>query len=146
MFWTQKEIVLPEFSYGIHPITDHISRELPELSRVSVGLLHLFILHTSAGLTINENADPDVPQDLNRVSQTLFPEDFPYRHTLEGRDDMPAHLASSLFGCSLTLPGSRGHLRLGTWQGIFLVEGRYHGGCRHVVLTLHGQESPNHVS
>ncbi|MDO4558931.1 MAG: secondary thiamine-phosphate synthase enzyme YjbQ [Planctomycetia bacterium] len=141
MIWLQRELVLPEHSHGIHAITSYVVNALPELRQVSVGLLNVFIRHTSAGLTINENADPDVPQDLTAVSKTLFPEDFPYRHTLEGRDDMPAHLASSIFGSSLTIPVGDGRLQLGVWQGLFLVEARYHGGRRHLVLTLSGRKT-----
>jgi secondary thiamine-phosphate synthase enzyme len=104
-----------------------------------VGLLHIFIQHTSASLMINENADPDVPGDLLRVLETLAPEDFPYQHTLEGPDDMPAHVKSALLGSSLSIPVSDGKLCLGTWQGIYLCEHRNRGGSRKLMLTLNGE-------
>lgn len=112
---------------------------LPELREVRIGLLHLFIQHTSASLSINENADPDVPADLERSLSAIAPEDFPYRHTLEGPDDMPAHVKASLLGCSLTIPIRDGRLCLGTWQGIYLCEHRQQGGRRRIVATLWGE-------
>jgi secondary thiamine-phosphate synthase enzyme len=112
---------------------------LPELAAIKVGLLHVFIQHTSASLTINENADPDVPVDLQRVLDTLAPENFPYRHTIEGPDDMPGHVKSSLTDASLSIPIRDGHLRLGTWQGLFLFEHRRRGGRRRLVLTVQGE-------
>ena len=141
MLWIQRELVLPEFSRGIHPITSHVTAAIPELRQVTAGLLHVFIHHTSAALTINESADSDVPRDLAAVTATLWPEHFPYRHTIEGRDDMPAHIAASMFGCDLTIPVGDGSLKLGVWQGIFLVEARIHGGRRHIILTLSGTEA-----
>jgi len=105
-----------------------------------VGLLHVFLQHTSASLTINENADPDVRIDLESSLNDIAPEDFPYEHTLEGRDDMPAHVKSSLFGNSLTIPVGNGNLQLGTWQGVCLCEHRDQGGPRRLVITLEGEE------
>lgn len=109
------------------------------MAKIKTGLLHIFIKHTSASLTINENADPDVLVDLDRVMDTLATEDFPYYHREEGPDDMPAHVKASLFGSSLTIPIREGRLLLGTWQGICLCEHRRHGGGRRVVLTIQGE-------
>ena len=106
---------------------------------MEIGLLNVFIQHTSASLTINENADPDVPADLEASFSSLVPEDFPYRHTSEGSDDMPAHVKASLLGSSVTIPVADGSLGLGTWQGIYLCEHRRHGGRRRLVLTLWGE-------
>jgi len=133
---TQKEITLPAYNKGLH-IIDHIIEEaignFPEK-----GLLHIFIKHTSAGLTINENADPDVRADLMKLLERMAPEDAPfYKHTMEGPDDMPAHFKSSVFGPSLTVPVSNHRLNLGTWQSIYLCEFRNHGGPRKLVLTLY---------
>jgi secondary thiamine-phosphate synthase enzyme len=140
MVWYQCELELPQVSPGFHPITRQVVAALPELRRVKIGLLHVFICHTSASLSINENADPDVPADLDRVLSHIVPESFPYEHTLEGPDDMPAHVKSSLLGCSLTVPVRDGKLRLGTWQGIYLCEHRRRGGQRRLILTVHGEE------
>lgn len=137
--WLQREILLPPFPRGCHPITREVIDALPELAAIKVGLLHVFIQHTSASLTINENADPDVPVDLQRVLDTLAPENFPYRHTIEGPDDMPGHVKSSLTDASLSIPIRDGHLRLGTWQGLFLFEHRRRGGRRRLVLTVQGE-------
>jgi secondary thiamine-phosphate synthase enzyme len=112
---------------------------LPEIAEFRVGLLHIFIQHTSASLTINENADPDVPFDLERSFDDLAPEDFPYRHTCEGPDDMPAHVKASLLSSSVWVPVGDGRLALGTWQGVYLCEHREQGGARNLVLTLHGE-------
>jgi secondary thiamine-phosphate synthase enzyme len=112
---------------------------LPELANFDVGLLHVFLQHTSASLTINENADPDVPADLETSFSEIAPEDFPYRHTIEGPDDMPAHVKASVLGTSLMVPIARGELSLGTWQGLYLCEHREHGGRRKLVLTLWGE-------
>jgi secondary thiamine-phosphate synthase enzyme len=138
--WIQREIQLPSFPKGCHPISQHILKALPELAKISIGLLHIFIKHTSASLTINENADPDVLVDLDRVLDTLATEDFPYRHREEGPDDMPAHVKASLFGCSLSVPIHDGRLSLGTWQGICLCEHRRHAAGRRIVLTIQGEE------
>ena len=112
---------------------------LPELAQVRVGLLHLFIQHTSAGLALNENADPDVRRDFALAFDRLVPEDWPYRHTVEGPDDMPAHVKAALVGSSLSLPVKDGKLQLGTWQGIYLCEFRNDGGARRLVATIMGE-------
>ena len=138
MPWIQKQIALPSFSRGFHIVTRHILDELPELSQIKVGMLHVFIKHTSASLTINENADPDVPRDMESSMNAIAPEDFPYLHTCEGPDDMPAHVKASMMGSSVTVPISDGRLNLGTWQGIYLCEHRNHGGSRKLVLTIQG--------
>ena len=138
--WLQREIELPALGRGFHLITTHIRQALPELKRVQVGLLHVFLRHTSASLSINENADPDVPRDLERTLNALVPEEFPYHHTVEGPDDMPAHVKCSLMGCELTVPVRQGELCLGTWQGIYLCEHRNRATPRRLVLTLQGQE------
>jgi secondary thiamine-phosphate synthase enzyme len=139
MRWFQHEIQLPAFVRGIHPITEAVLESLPELPQVKVGLLHVFLQHTSASLTINENADPDVLVDLHRTLDALAPEDFPYQHTVEGEDDMPAHVKASLLGCSLTIPIRDGRLCLGVWQGVCLCEHRRRGGRRRLVLTVQGE-------
>ena len=139
MSWLQREIQLAPFPRGCHLITRQILDALPELAEVKIGLLHVFIQHTSASLSINENADPNVPADLDRVLNAVVPEDFPYRHTCEGPDDMPAHAKSSLLGSSLTVPVRDGRLRLGTWQGIYLCEHRRHTSRRRLVLTVEGE-------
>lgn len=139
--WLQKEISLPARPRGFHLITDEVVRELPALRECRVGLLHVLLKHTSAALTLNENADPTVRQDFERYFNQTVPECAPYyRHVDEGPDDMPAHLKSSLLGVSLTVPVTNGRLNLGTWQGIYLCEHRNHGGPRHLVLTLHGDD------
>ena len=139
MFWHQCNLTLPAFSRGFHLVTDLVEQAIPELKQVDLGLLPLFIQHTSASITINENADPDVPTDLESSLSAIAPEDFPYTHTMEGPDDMPAHVKSSLLGCSLTIPIQQGHLTLGTWQGIYLCEHRNRAAGRHLILTLTGQ-------
>jgi secondary thiamine-phosphate synthase enzyme len=136
--WTQHTLALTARPAGFHLITREVVSALPELRDLETGLLHVFLLHTSASLTINENADPDVPADLDDAFTRLAPEDAPYRHTCEGPDDMPAHVKSCLLGCSLTVPVAQGRLVLGTWQGIYLCEHRTHAGSRKVVLTLQG--------
>ena len=141
MSWVQRQVTLRARGRGFHLITGEITAALPELQRCSVGLLHIFIRHTSASLTINENADPDVQVDLEMAINAIAPEDLPYVHTIEGPDDMPAHVKASLMGCSVTVPVSDGRLALGTWQGIYLCEHRNRAGPRHVVLTLQGEMS-----
>ena len=138
MPWFQREISLPRQPRGFHLITDDVLAALPELEQIRAGLLHVFIQHTSASLSINENADPDVPADLESSFNAIAPEDFPYRHTCEGPDDMPAHVKASLLGSSLTIPIREGQLALGTWQGIYLCEHRNRASRRTLVLTLHG--------
>lgn len=120
-------------------VTDEILAQFPELREVKVGMLHVFIQHTSASLTVNENADPTVRKDFESYFNRTVKEDEPYyTHTLEGSDDLPAHIKSSLLGSSVTLPVSDGRLNVGTWQGIYLCEHRNHGGARRLVLTLQG--------
>ncbi len=138
--WLQKELRLPPKVRGFHLITEEIIRELPELKNFSIGMINLFILHTSASITINENADPAVRQDFESYFNRAVKEDEPYyRHSDEGSDDLPAHIKSSLLGASLNIPVSNGRLRLGTWQGIYLCEHRNNAGGRRVVATLHGE-------
>ena len=134
----QVEFRLKPQPRGCHLITHEILGHLPALPQV--GLLNLFIKHTSAGLCINENADPDVQIDLAHILDHIVPERQPYfQHTFEGDDDMPAHAKSALTGNSLTIPISRGKLNLGTWQGVYLCEFRNHGGARHIVATIMGE-------
>jgi secondary thiamine-phosphate synthase enzyme len=138
--WFQKKIRLPALTPGFHLITDLLVSELPELERLSVGLAHFFLLHTSASLSLNENADPTVRHDFREYLNRLAPENQPYfRHTSEGPDDMPAHLKAGLLGTSLTIPITDGALALGTWQGIWLGEHRTHGGRRWVLVTVQGE-------
>lgn len=136
----QKEIKLKARSRGFHIITGELESQLPELREVKVGLANFFIQHTSASLTINENVSPDVRSDMESHFNKMVPENAPYYdHTLEGSDDMPAHIKSSLLGPSLTVPITKGHLNLGTWQGIYLCEHRNHGGSRRIVVTIYGE-------
>jgi secondary thiamine-phosphate synthase enzyme len=125
---------------GCHLITKRVVQAMPEIAAFEVGLLHVFVQHTSASLTLNENADPDVRVDLETAFSALAPEDFPYEHTIEGRDDMPAHVKASLMGSCVTVPVRDGRLALGTWQGIYFCEHRNHGGRRRLVLTLQGRQ------
>jgi len=134
----QKTVTLPAKPRGFHLVTHEIVEALPELSDFEAGLCHLFLLHTSASLTLNENADPSVRRDFDRFVEALVPRDFPYTHTLEGSDDMPAHIKSSLFGQSLTIPVHGGRLVLGTWQGIYLNEHRDFGTSRKIYVTIMG--------
>lgn len=138
MPWTQKSLSLPAFRRGFHLITDQVLAAIPEVRTTKVGLLHVFIQHTSASLTINENADRDVRHDLESIFSTIAPENFPYDHTMEGPDDMPAHVKAALLGSSVSVPVKDGRLNLGTWQGIYLCEHRNAGGSRSLVLTLMG--------
>ena len=139
MAWFQEAFELPAKRRGFHLVTADILAKLPQLEGVRVGLLHLFLQHTSASLSINENADSDVPLDLETSFSSLAPEDFPYRHTCEGPDDMPAHVKASLLGASLSIPIREGRLALGTWQGNYLCEHRNHGGRRRLVATIWGE-------
>jgi secondary thiamine-phosphate synthase enzyme len=140
MYWSQKIITLKPRSRGFHVVTREIVEQLPSMREIEIGFLHLFIQHTSASLTINENVSPAVRGDLERHLNEIIPEDAPhYEHTLEGSDDMPAHIKASLLGSGLLIPVGRGKLLLGTWQGIYLGEHRDYGGARHVVVTLFGQ-------
>ncbi|TGX98773.1 secondary thiamine-phosphate synthase enzyme YjbQ [Bacteroides acidifaciens] len=136
--WKQVEFELQSRRRGFHLITGEILRNLPPLPKV--GLLHLFIKHTSAGLSINENADPDVRVDMESIFNHLIKEREPYyQHTLEGDDDMPAHAKSSIIGTTVTVPITNGKLNLGTWQGIYLCEFRDYGGNRRIVATISGE-------
>jgi secondary thiamine-phosphate synthase enzyme len=139
MKWIQKQVSLPAKPRGCHLVTREVCEQFPELAQFRVGILHVFIRHTSASLTINENADSDVRRDLESSLNALAPEDFPYVHTIEGPDDMPAHVKASLLGASVTIPIADGKLLLGTWQGIYLCEHRNRGGSRSLVLTAWGE-------
>ena len=138
--WKQQELALAPRSRGFHLITGDVVDGLPWLREVTTGLLHLQLLHTSASLTLNENADPDVRHDMDAFLRERIPGDLPYfRHTLEGPDDMPAHVCASLLGTQLTLAVRDGGLALGSWQGLWLGEHRDHGGTRRLIATLHGE-------
>jgi secondary thiamine-phosphate synthase enzyme len=138
--WYQKEFLLSAKQRGFHLITAEILTAIPEIRNLKCGLLHLFIQHTSASLTINENADPTVRKDLESHFNHFVPENAPYyRHDYEGDDDMPAHIKCSLLGASLSIPITGGKLNLGIWQGIYLCEHRNNGGSRKIVATLNGQ-------
>jgi secondary thiamine-phosphate synthase enzyme len=138
--WFQREITLRPRPRGFHLVTDEIASAVPELRELRIGLAHLFIRHTSASLTLNENASTDVRRDFDAWFDAAVPEDAPYwTHTVEGPDDMPAHIKASLLGPSLSLPVREGRLALGTWQGVYLCEHRARGGPRLLVVTLHGE-------
>ena len=138
--WIQKEILLQPRPRGFHLITDEVIKNIPELIDISIGSLSIFIKHTSASLTINEDADPTVRIDFESYFNEAVPENAPYyRHTIEGSDDMPAHLKSSILGSSITVPISDGKLNLGTWQGIYLCEHRNKKPTRKIVITINGQ-------
>ncbi|ROT98770.1 YjbQ family protein [Marinobacter sp. R17] len=140
MGWHQTTITLDPKPRGFHLVTRDVLAQLPALPDCRIGLLHLFIQHTSASLAVNENADPDVRGDLERHFNVMVPENAPhYEHTMEGPDDMPAHIKNVLIGPSLTLPVRDGRPVLGTWQGIYLCEHRDHGGARRIVATLQGE-------
>ncbi|WP_272665432.1 MULTISPECIES: secondary thiamine-phosphate synthase enzyme YjbQ [unclassified Providencia] len=140
--WWQKEIQLSAKARGFHLVTEEILKQLPKLSLINVGLANIFIQHTSASLTINENADYTVREDFESFFNQAVPENEPYyKHDYEGSDDMPAHLKSSLLGASLTIPITKGRLNLGTWQGIYLCEHRNYGGKRRLIITLQGEPS-----
>ena len=139
MAWFQTEVRLAPRRRGFHLVTAEVEAALRGMPRFSVGLLHVFIRHTSASLSINENADPDVPRDMEAAMNAIAPESFPYTHTSEGPDDMPAHVKASLLGSSVTVPIGAGRLLLGTWQGIYLCEHRDRGGPRSLVLTAQGE-------
>ena len=139
--WIQKEFSLKSRQRGFHLVTEEVLKQLPEIRQFKVGLLHLLLQHTSASLTINENADPDVRHDMEEYISRTVPENAHYyQHLLEGSDDMPAHIKSSLFGVSLQLPITSGDINLGTWQGIYLGEHRNRGGARTVVATINGEQ------
>jgi len=136
----QKEIILKPYPRGFHLVTNELTSSIPELSGITQGLLQIFMKHTSASLTINENADPTVRSDFERHFNQMIPEEAPYfEHTYEGPDDMPAHIKNSILGSSVLIPITNGKLNLGTWQGIYLCEHRDHGGSRKLVLTAWGE-------
>ena len=138
--WAQHEVVLEPRPRGFHLVTDEVVRGVPELSSVTVGLCHVWIKHTSAALTVNENADPSVRSDFRTWFDRAVPDDAEYfEHTAEGPDDMTSHIKASLLGPSVTLPVSGGRLALGTWQGIYLCEHRERGGARRLTVTLFGE-------
>lgn len=135
----QKQVTLPAFPRGFHLITQMITDEIPEIAEIDVGLLHVYILHTSASLTVNENADPTVRDDFEAYFNRAVPENAPYYlHTAEGPDDMPAHIKASIMGSSVSIPITDGRLNLGTWQGVYLCEHRDRGGRRRLVVTAMG--------
>jgi secondary thiamine-phosphate synthase enzyme len=139
--WIQREIDLRARPRGFHLVTDEIVGAVPELSRLAVGIATVFMQHTSASLTLNENASPDVRRDFAAWFDRAVPDGADYfSHTLEGPDDMPAHLKASLTGSSLTIPVSNGGLMLGTWQGVYLAEHRNHAGPRRLIFTAFGEE------
>jgi secondary thiamine-phosphate synthase enzyme len=145
--WVQREIELHALPRGFHLITREVLGAIPELAQLSVGLLHLFLRHTSASLTLNENASPDVRRDFAAYFDRAVPEDAAFwTHTLEGPDDMPAHIKASLLGPSLSLPIAGGRLALGTWQGIYLCEHRDHGGARSLLATLSGESGTHRAA
>lgn len=141
MAWLQRHVSLGPFRRGFHLVTRQIVEALPELKQFRVGQLQVFIQHTSASLTISENADVEVRSDLEAVFNQLAPESFPYEHTYEGADDMPAHVKSVLLGHDILIPISQGRLALGTWQGIYLCEHRNRASARNLVLTIQGEMS-----
>ncbi len=135
----QATLRLKPYPRGFHLITDDILRAFPEIKELRTGQLQVFIQHTSASLSINENADPTVRQDFESLFNKMVPENQPYyKHTFEGSDDMPAHIKASLLGCSVQIPIVNGELGLGTWQGIYLCEHRNHGGARNLIMTAWG--------
>lgn len=137
--WIQKEISLRSRPRGFHLITGEIQDAIADLGHIKMGLLSIFIKHTSASLTINENADPTVRADFESFFNRAVPEEQPYyQHVLEGSDDLPAHLKSSILGPSVQIPITNGCLNMGTWQGVYLCEHRNHGGNRHIVITVQG--------
>ena len=141
MGWLQRELVVSSERRGFTLITDEVLRQIPEISHYKVGFLHLFLKHTSCSLTINENSDPDVMMDMEDYFNRYVPEDASYyRHKVEGEDDMPAHIKSTIIGPSLLIPISNGRLSLGVWQGIFLCEHRSIPNKRRIVLTINGQK------
>ena len=139
--WIQKEITIEKKQKGFHLITDQLINQLPEINKIYIGLLNVFILHTSASITLNENMDSSVREDFKSFFNRLVPENQTYfTHTYEGSDDMPAHLKSSILGSSIVIPISNGSLKLGTWQGIYLCEHRKNASARNIVLTIHGKK------
>ena len=140
MNWYQKEIILKSNKRGFYLITSKITEKVPKISKIKIGVMHLFINHTSASLTINENADPTVQEDLESHFNQSVPENAPYyKHTFEGPDDMPAHIKTTIIGSSLTVPISNGKLNLGTWQGIYMCEHRNTPRNRKIIVTINGK-------
>lgn len=138
--WFQKEVIIRAKRRGFHLITEELLAQLPELKEISIGQVNLFIKHTSASLTVNENADPTVRTDMEKHFNVMAPENAPYyEHTYEGSDDMPAHIKSTIVGVSQTLPITNGQLNIGIWQGIYLCEHRDYGGERSIVVTIQGE-------
>ncbi len=138
--WIQKEIKLNSRNKGFHLITDEILLNIPEIKTFKIGLINIHLKHTSASLTLNENADPNVRSDMKKYFEKLVPENLDYfQHTTEGSDDMPAHIKSSLLDSSITIPITNGMLNLGTWQGIYLCEHRNYGGNRNLLITINGE-------
>ena len=141
MTWAQRDVRLAPRERGFHLVTDEVARAVPEIRQLRVGIAHVFIRHTSASLTLNENASRDVLRDFETWFDQAVPDGAPYwTHTLEGADDMPAHIKAALLGSSLTLPISDGEFALGTWQGIYLCEHRNHGGARTLTVTVAGED------
>ncbi len=138
MIWVQRQLVLPPHPRGFHLITSRVCGALNEIHSISAGLLHVFLQHTSASISLNENADPDVRVDLESAFNRMAPESAGYIHTCEGPDDMPAHVKSSVIGASLTIPITDGRPAMGTWQGIYLCEHRDHATSRRLMLTAMG--------
>ncbi len=142
MPWFQTEITLSAKPRGFHLVTREIISQLPEIADIETGILHVFICHTSASLTLNENASPDVLRDFESHFNNYVPENAPYyTHTIEGPDDMPAHIKASMMGSSLSLPITNGALNIGIWQGIYLCEHRNNGGARNLIITIFGQNN-----
>lgn len=141
MHWSQSTLRLPPQSRGFHLITDRVEQSIRDLPKIRVGLVHVFLQHTSASLTINENADPDVRTDFETAFNRIVPENQPFVHTIEGPDDMPAHIKASMLGPSVSIPVRDGRLALGTWQGIYLCEHRDQATARTLVITMMGETS-----
>jgi len=139
--WIQRKITIDKKQKGFHLITDQVLNQIPEINKINIGLLHLFILHTSASITLNENMDKTVRDDFESYFDHLVPENQPYfKHVYEGSDDMPSHLKSSILGSSIFIPISNSCLQLGTWQGIYLCEHRKHAPKRDMILTIQGEK------
>jgi secondary thiamine-phosphate synthase enzyme len=142
MSWYQTEIILKPRGRGFHLVTDEIVGHIPEIKNIKTGLMHIHIKHTSASITLNENYDPDVREDMERYfDRTVKENESWYKHTSEGSDDMPSHIKSAIIGTSLTIPITEGKLNLGTWQGIYLCEHRNHAGSRKIVVTIYGEQN-----
>ncbi len=139
MAWIQKTLSLRGRERGCHLVTEEILNQVSELNGIKVGLCHVFIHHTSAALSVNENSDPSVRRDMEMAFNKMVPEDWPYEHDEEGVDDMPAHIKSALVGSSVSLPVTDGKIKFGTWQGIYLHEFRNHAGPRKITVTIFGE-------